>query len=155
MTRFHLRPAKIEDLPALRSLEAHCFHVNRLSARSFRHHIRSASGELWVAEMADAAQAPLVVGYGLLLCPAHARHARLYSLAIAPSWRGHGLARLLLESLETVARAKGRNTLRLEVAQNNTPAQTLYHDRGFHTLAHLPNYYDDGTAALRLEKELG
>jgi ribosomal protein S18 acetylase RimI-like enzyme len=93
-------------------------------------------------------------GYALLTFPAGRAHARLYSLAVAPNVRGHGIGRRLLAAAETAAAKAGRATLRLEVRRDNAAARRLYRSRGFGEVGQRPDYYGDGCEALRLEKPL-
>lgn len=154
MTGFHLRPPTLTDVKDLLIVEAQCFTVNRLSPRSFRYHIRSRRCDFWIAEAHACLRTPKVAGYALSLRAVNTHYARLYSLAVLPEFRGQGLALLLLDQLETIARTQGRTAIRLEVAESNTVAQALYQRRGYQIFGHLSDYYEDGTAALRLRKDL-
>jgi ribosomal protein S18 acetylase RimI-like enzyme len=40
----------------------------------------------------------------------------------------------------------------LEVREDNSTALTLYYRAGYQRMAHIPGYYQDGAAALRLTK---
>jgi len=50
----------------------------------------------------------------------------LYDLYFAPSARGAGCARLLLDHLATMARAEGAHRISLDTAKTNLSAQKLY-----------------------------
>ena len=47
------RAATIDDLEALIEIEALCFSSDKLSRRSFRHHIKSLNSDLLVAQLGD------------------------------------------------------------------------------------------------------
>jgi ribosomal protein S18 acetylase RimI-like enzyme len=52
-------------------------------------------------------------------------------VAVLPEWRGHGLARVLLERVIERGRAAGATLLHLEVFDGNSSAQRLYESLGF------------------------
>lgn len=68
--------------------------------------------------------------------------------------RGRGIARALLAAVEQAARGAGLQALRLEVRADNSAAIRLYRDAGYRQFAVRKDYYEDGAAALRLEKPL-
>lgn len=146
---FRLRTARADDLPGLLALEAR-FPGDRLSARQFRHHLDNPKARLRVA-VKDGGLA----GYHLVLLRAGSRWARLYSIAVAPAARGHGLGRRLLQDAEAQARAAGASGLRLEVRQDNAAAVGLYEAAGYARLAALPAYYEDGGDGWRYGREWG
>ena len=55
----------------------------------------------------------------------------LHDLAVMPAYRGRGVARQLLASVEQQARALGCCKLTLEVLEGNTVARSLYRASGF------------------------
>lgn len=141
------RQAVSADLPRLTSIEENSFPGDRLSARKFRHFIRSELSELWcVGEPLSA--------YALVLFHRGTSLARLYSIAVDPAARGQGLAQQLLEWCEKQAVKRGVLFMRLEVRQDNTHALALYRRAGYSVIRSLPAYYDDGADGWRLEKHL-
>ncbi len=62
-------------------------------------------------------------------------HARplinIHDLAVLPGWRGRGVGRALLSSVEERARAIGCCRITLEVQDDNTRARKLYESVGF------------------------
>ena len=143
-----IRRAGLADLAALIALER-CFPGDRLSARSFRHLLTHARADVWVA--ADASE---LLGNAVVLYRRHSTRGRLYSLVVAPSARGRGIARALVEAAETAAAAAGARHLYLEVRCDNAAAIGLYRKLGYHPVARLPRYYEDGQDAIRLERPL-
>ena len=143
------RVATLLDMPELLALEQHCFTTDRLSRRSFQWMISRAHGELRVAENAGQ-----LLGYALVLFRRGTSLARLYSIAIAEPARGMGLGRQLLSRVEASVVAQGCNRLRLEVRTDNPGALSLYERNGYRRFALIDAYYEDHTAALRLEKKL-
>jgi ribosomal-protein-alanine N-acetyltransferase len=80
--------------------------------------------------------------------------AEILSVAIAPAWRGRGFARPLLDLHLRRLAGLGARTVFLEVAKNNAPAGRLYRQAGFYEVGQRQGYYDGGTAALVLRRDL-
>src|SRR5579871_1696210 len=149
MTSFALRDAAPADVPGLVSLEAEVFATNLLSRRSFARLIGAPSAGCRIAE----AQGGLA-GYHLVLFRRGARVARLYSIAVAPGFRGRGLAAVLMHDAETVARQHGARRLRLEVRADNAGAIRLYERLGYRPFDRITGYYADHGDALRYQRSL-
>ncbi|HEX8166162.1 MAG TPA: GNAT family N-acetyltransferase [Beijerinckiaceae bacterium] len=145
---YGIREARPDDLDALLAVED-VFPTDRLGRRNFRHAVRSATTDLIVAE--DEAGA---AGYALVQRRRNSKVAHLSSIAVGPGAAGRGLGRALLEAAEARARANGCTRLRLEVRTDNGPAQKLYGRAGYRRLETVPDYYEDGAAAWRYEKDL-
>lgn len=144
-----LRPAHPEDLEALVALEERCFETDRISRRSFRHMLKVASAAILVAEDGTG-----LAGSAVLLFRAGTGLTRLYSLAVDPARRGQSIGRRLLEACEEATLDHGRIILRLEVREDNAAARRLYEAAGYRGCGTVPDYYEDGTTALRYEKLL-
>ncbi|XKE45049.1 GNAT family N-acetyltransferase [Halomonas organivorans] len=67
--------------------------------------------------------------------------AELEVILVAPRWRGHGLARLLLEGVLETARRWGVERLLLEVRAGNAPAIALYRRAGLVVDGRRRGYY--------------
>ncbi|MFD1624289.1 GNAT family N-acetyltransferase [Azospirillum griseum] len=141
------RRAVLPDLPDLLAIEAACFPTDQMTARQFRHAITKAKGVCLVA-LRDA----VVVGYGQVATHARTPIGRLTSLAVHPDHRRFGVARALLTALEEAAQALGCDRVRLEVRRDNTAALALYLRSGYTPFGLYEDYYEDGMAALRLER---
>ncbi|MBF8222791.1 GNAT family N-acetyltransferase [Halomonas sp. 328] len=144
-----LRPGRPEDLSALYALEQRCFVGDRFTRRQLAHLLGPAHASTWLLADGEA-----ILGYGTLLLRRNSRRARLYSFCVAPEARGGGLGRALLEHLEGEARARGCDSLHLEVRADNRPALALYRRRGFRLTRWLDDYYVDGCAAWQMSKSL-
>jgi ribosomal-protein-alanine acetyltransferase len=145
-----IRLARDADRVALIALENRVFSADRLSARQWRHHLRSDSAVVLVAERGDD-----IVGAAVVFFHTSHRIARLYSIAVAPEARGSGLGEALLAAGERFAKKRGRTVMRLEVRADNRAAQRLYERRGYRRFGVRRGYYEDGADALRYEKILG
>lgn len=146
-----LRPASVDDLDALVELETRCFDSDRISRRSFRHFLKADTATVLVVPRAEGGG---LDGAAVTLHRAGTALARVYSLAVHPEARGKGIAKALLEGCERAALDHDRLVLRLEVREDNHAAIGLYRRSGYHPCGRVPEYYDDGTAALRFEKLL-
>jgi ribosomal-protein-alanine N-acetyltransferase len=96
-------------------------------------------------------------GQGFALVRTIAKESELLTLAVDPSWQGHGIGRALVE--EWIARLPRRvERAFLEVAADNTPALALYRRCGFAQIACRASYYARAGAAdadaLILSREL-
>lgn len=146
---FALRLATAGDVAQLVALENASFDSERLSPRSFRHFVRSASADLIVATRKDQ-----VCGYALVLYRRGTSVARVYSIAVAEDMRGHGLGEALMNECEEQSRRRDALFLRLEVRPDNAVAIRFYERLGYRAFGRILDYYEDHADALRLEKSL-
>jgi ribosomal protein S18 acetylase RimI-like enzyme len=145
----HVRPATLEDLPALLALEQQAFDSDRLSRRSFRRMITRAHADLVVFERES------IGGYALVLYHRNTQLARLYSIAVDAQWRGHGVGAVLLDAAERCAVGRGCVTMRLEFRRGSRAAEQLYRRAGYREFGQYLDYYEDHSDAVRMEKSLG
>jgi len=144
-----IRPALLTDLDQLVALEKTCFDTDQLSRRSFKHWISTEHRALLVAE-----QEKIISGYVLIIYHPGTRLARVYSLAVAPTQRGTGVAKLLMSAGEQAANDAGRLYLRLEVSVDNISAIKLYETLGYQKFGIYRDYYEDHKDALRYQKRI-
>jgi len=144
-----IRAATPSDIDHLVALETDAFAADRLSRRSFERFLSVTSAECRLAPGQGG-----IAGYYLLLFRKTSRLARLYSIAVAASRRGEGLAAALLDDAESVARQRGAARIGLEVREDNPAAIRLYERHGYTAKGRYPDYYADGAAARRYEKSL-
>lgn len=144
-----IRPAGASDLDALLAIENAVFETDRLQRFTIRRLIGRPSASVLVAE-SDA----VVVGYCIVLFRAGKPAARLYSIATAPGMTGQGIGKALIEAAEHAAIEHGHVLLRLEVREDNARAMAIYERAGYRPIGRKPDYYQDGMAAVRLEKRL-
>ncbi|RAU44113.1 MULTISPECIES: GNAT family N-acetyltransferase/peptidase C39 family protein [unclassified Pseudomonas] len=146
---FDVRFASMDDVQALVELEQACFTLDRLSSRNFQWMVSRANACLMVVTAQDC-----LAGYALLLFHRGTSLARLYSIAVSQTWRGHGLGQRLLDEAQACALARNCAWLRLEVRPDNPAAISLYEANGFERFAIVEDYYEDHAEALRYEKRL-
>lgn len=137
------------DLDALVAIEARCFDSDQLSRRSLRYFLRVPNAVVLVAQISGE-----VAGYALVAFRKGSAIARLYSIAIAPDFRGRNLGRFLLKAGERTARQRGAGLMRLEVRSRNRRAIALYESHGYCRYGRIEDYYEDGAAAFCYEKML-
>jgi [ribosomal protein S18]-alanine N-acetyltransferase len=97
---------------------------------------------------------------GFILSRLAAGEAEILSVAIAPGWRGRGFARPLLDLHLRRLAGLGARAVFLEVGESNAPAGRLYRRAGFYEVGrrqgyYRQGYYDGGTTALVLRRDLG
>ncbi len=143
------RRATLKDIDALEALEIKVFEGDRLSRRSFRYYVSTETAILRVIK-----QEGVLAGYSLLAFRSGSTLARLYSIAVHPSFSGGGFGRALLQTCEKDSRLRGCAALRLEVRIDNPRAIALYEKNGYRCFDEIEDYYEDGAVALRFEKLL-
>jgi ribosomal protein S18 acetylase RimI-like enzyme len=142
-----IRHAELSDLPELLRLEEMSFQNDRLSRRSFKRWLSHRHCVFLVCEQDDT-----LGGYVLVLLRRGTRLARMYSLAVDTACRGRGLARGLIAQAELEAREAGALYMRLEVADDNLGAISLYEKMGYVRFGLYRDYYESHGDALRMEK---
>jgi ribosomal protein S18 acetylase RimI-like enzyme len=157
-----IRDAHPADVDALAAIENQCFAIDRISRPGLRQFLareqvstpqdygipHRRSRTLVVEQGSD------VCGYAIILLRRNSLIARVYSLAVAPEYRQMGMARTLLAGAEFVAVESGRSQIRLEVREDNAAAICLYASVGYKPFARIEQYYEDRSAAIRMEKPL-
>lgn len=144
-----IRVAGRGDLDALSALEDASFVCDGVDRRAMAGFIRSAAAVVLLDEDEGGLRAHLILRF-------NARHriARVYSIAVAAGAQGQGVGRALVACAEGVARLRGSELVRLEISVDNAPSQALFRACGYAVFGAYEDYYEDGGAALRLEKRL-
>lgn len=93
-------------------------------------------------------------GQGFILCRAVADEAEILTLAVAPMVRRNGAGKALVEAAADLARARGADSLFLEVAATNTAALALYASTAFEPAGLRKSYYADGADAVVMRRAL-
>jgi ribosomal-protein-alanine N-acetyltransferase len=76
------------------------------------------------------------------------------TIAVIPEFRGQGIARHMLRSLEDFAISHNSPTAMLEVRKENFEAIALYETEGYEKIAERQDYYGPGIDATVMRKEL-
>jgi ribosomal protein S18 acetylase RimI-like enzyme len=144
-----LRPAVPADLARLVEIERRAFVGDIISRRSMRRLLAAPSAVVIVAELGG-----VTAGYVLLLFRSPSNSARLYSIAVDPEARGHGVGPALIAAAEAAALDRDCIWMRLEVHEGNTHAIARYRQAGFQQFGRRSDYYEDHGTALLMEKRL-
>lgn len=144
-----IRKATVDDVDRLTVLENDCFTTDKISKRQMRYLISKAKAITLVAEQQNQ-----LLGYCVCFVPMQPRPARLYSLAVLAESRGKGVAKQLISRLFLLLKEQQRQRCRLEVRESQHLVQALYKNYGFTEVLSLPDYYEDGESALRMEVTL-
>jgi len=151
----HIELASRQDWQALSELEKASFAGDRISPRSWRAFLSSASAVVTVARSnPEDSGTPTVLGAAVVLQRARTSVARLYSIAISHAARGRGISAALLDDATQRMRDAGAAVFRLETRRDNLAAQHLFAKCGFVQRGYRSGYYEDGEDALLYQKSL-
>ena len=142
------RLATADDIPALVRLENQSFPTDRLSQRNFRYMLSKGNG----VTLVETDREGEIRGYALVLFHRGTPLARLYSIAVAPRWRGKGIGRVLMKAAEDAARERDAAYMRLEVRADDIETQDFYKRLGYRPFGYHSHYYEDQGDALRMDK---
>jgi [ribosomal protein S18]-alanine N-acetyltransferase len=92
---------------------------------------------------------------GFILSRMAAGEAEILSIVIAQRQRGRGFARPLLDLHLRRLAGFGARAVFLEVDERNAAARALYRRAGFYDVGRRQGYYQSGTSALVLRRDLG
>jgi [ribosomal protein S18]-alanine N-acetyltransferase len=144
-----LGPMTLDDLDEVLGIERASFQTP-WSRGAFRYELT----ENRVARSVVVRIGRQLTGYLCLWEIGHEIHVT--NLAVHPSFRRRGIARVLLGSILEEARRSGVELVFLEVRPTNVEALTLYESLGFRVIGRRKGYYfDTGEDALVMEARLG
>ncbi|MEV5742189.1 ribosomal protein S18-alanine N-acetyltransferase [Microbispora rosea] len=145
-----LRRMTDEDLPAVMDIERTTFPADAWSEAMMRGELadQPRTRHYVVAEVGDR-----VVGYAGLA--AAGDQADVQTIAVLADHRRAGVGTALMDALLTEAARRGAVSVFLEVRADNPPAQAMYERFGFRRLGLRRRYYEDGTDAITMVKDLG
>jgi [ribosomal protein S18]-alanine N-acetyltransferase len=143
-----LRPVGLADGELLATLHGECFPDDPWNAAAMCQ-VLAMPGAFGMIALDEAGEEPR----GFLLAQAIAGQCEILGLGVRESARRSGIGRSLLDRLLAEA-AAARQTVFLEVAEDNLPARALYAAAGLVVVGRRPGYYRrrDGSlvAALQL-----
>ena len=146
-----LRAAQLQDVPDLHTLETRLFPADAWTLDMFLAEVGHPTRSYYVLEH-DTGSGPSIIGYcGVMVV---GDTADVQTIAVLPEHEGNGYGRALLETMHTRSRQQGAERILLEVRADNPRAQRLYRRNGYTRIHVRPRYYDAGTDALIMLKEL-
>ncbi|MFF3664145.1 ribosomal protein S18-alanine N-acetyltransferase [Microtetraspora malaysiensis] len=144
-----LRQMTREDLPAVVEIERITFPLDAWSEAMLRGEI---DDQPRTRHYVVAVDGDTIVGYAGLA--AAADQADVQTIAVLAGHRRSGVGAALLTELLAEAERRGACEVFLEVRSDNAPAQAMYERFGFERLGVRRNYYDDGTDAITMVRDL-
>jgi len=148
-----IREAKIADKVALLQIEEMSFpheHLHRIQPRQMRYLLTKAQAKTWVAEKNG-----VVVAYAMVFLPVKRRVSRLYSLAVMPTYRGQGIARMLMQVVLETNIVAHFCCMRLEARASEHSLIAFYQSLGFTIVSSKVSYYEDGEDACCMQRISG
>jgi ribosomal-protein-alanine N-acetyltransferase len=130
-----LQPAREADLSRVAKLHAECFPDDAWNSSSLATVLAMPGADGRICYGEDGTPC------GVVLDQCLGPEGEILTLGVAPVWRRHGVARVLLQDLIARARAGGAQRLLLEVAADNTAALALYSSCGFARQGIRRHYY--------------
>lgn len=145
---FQLRGYRPGDLDAMYRLDMACFEpVFRFSRSAMRGFAEAPEAVTLLAE-ANGGLA------GFVIAEVADRAGYIVTIDVGVEWRGKGLARRLMQDLESETRRAGAEVLLLHVYVQNGPAISLYERLGYETTGVSHDFYGTGLHALTYQKSL-
>ena len=141
-----VREWKKEDIPILAKMEQACF-TDPWTEEMLSDCLRYPIYNCFLAE-----EGGQVCGYCTLIVVCE--DAEVGNIAVAPSYRGRGIAPLLMEKMHERAKEKGAMQAFLEVRVSNAPAISLYKKFGYEPYGIRARDYEDGEDALVMKRGL-
>ncbi|MFJ2030364.1 ribosomal protein S18-alanine N-acetyltransferase [Streptosporangium sp. NPDC087985] len=144
-----LRQMTTDDLPAVMKIERETFPHDAWSEGMLRSELdEQPRTRHYVVALVDEE----IVGYAGLF--AAGDQADVQTIAVLADRRRAGIGAALLTELLTEAVRRGAQSIFLEVRADNPDAQAMYERFGFGRLGLRRRYYEDGTDAITMKKDL-
>lgn len=144
-----IEKAQPGDLNEVLELEKQCFLSDAFFRHQFYYFIHKSKSKFVVVRNHEK-----IIAYLIIQIRKNSRKYRIYSLAIAPEARGHGIGKKLLNYTERLARKNNIQKITLEVSEKNETAINLYKKQGFQIEKTRVGYYADGSPAWIMVKEM-
>ena len=138
-------------MPELLRIEDECFGKERFSSEVVRAFIVREDAFTVVAHDEKIGK---LVGSAACLISEDSGEGRIASIAVVKDHREKGVASGLLDECEKILRGFRLRKYMLEVETTNTPAISLYRNRGYKTVGLIEDYYGTGRDAYAMEKRI-
>jgi ribosomal-protein-alanine N-acetyltransferase len=149
LPQVEVRSGTPDDLDVVVALEQNVFAADCLARKCLKRFLSVRTAQVLIAEYDGEA-----LGCAIVSFRASSNLARLYSLGVARSAEGSGIAAILIDAAEAAARVRGCAQIRLEVHEDNPRAIACYRKAGYVEFGRHVGYYKDLGDALRFRKDL-
>ena len=143
---FHVRPMTEDDLDDVMVTETGSYST----PWKYEHFLNEIAARYSLPYV--AVEEKSVIGYVCLM--SLFEEAQILNIAVSPSRRGRGIARVLLRKAFSLALEQGAEIVALEVRASNSAAISLYEQLGFTRVGIRARYYDSVEDAILMEKLL-
>jgi len=146
-----LRPFRRADLKTLHSIDNICFPPGiAYSKAELRYYLQHPKSFTAIAQ----SDAQTIAGFctGHLLMREGRRFGHIITIDVLPDARRRGVGRVLLRAVEDHFKLNAADSVRLEVAIDNSQAQAFYQSMGYARIGMIPRYYAGHLDALVMEK---
>jgi len=137
---------QIEDLEIVAKIEAESMQTNALIKEDFEKALTNESYKVFVAKFNEE-----VVGFIMLQIT---DELSVMGVAVKKDMRNLGLATKMFNKAIEFGKSLNIKTISLEVSEKNLTASLLYQKLGFSARRIRKNYYQDGSNAIEMEKEI-
>ncbi len=145
----NIRQVEVYDLKQVYEIETKSFRENAYSFNIFLFYFIISKDLFLVADYLGR-----VVGYiiGLIEYRDGRKLGHIISLAVDPLYRGMGIGKKLMDSIEKLFIEKKVDLIYLEVSVSNLPAINLYRKLGYTIAGLIPKYYGREDAYVMVKK---
>lgn len=143
------RKVSHEDLPEILLIEIESFGSEAFSKQQFIRLIKNQNSFFLAAVYKNK-----IPGYIILLKRGGSRNLRIYSIAVAKKYRNQHIGTQLLNLAEKIATQENKSAITLEVSTNNHGAIAFYNKHGYTVSGSIPDYYSDGSDAIKMIRYL-
>jgi ribosomal-protein-alanine N-acetyltransferase len=147
-----IRKATIADLNVIVALENSFFSVDAFNRRQFRSLITKPNSNVFLLLENEKP-----IGHCVTLLKRlvnHATKGRIYSIGVSPDHQSMGHGQFMVEYMERYFRLKNISHVTLECDSGNNRLIQFYNRNGYEMIERLPEYYADGSDAVRMRKTL-
>lgn len=149
-TRYAVRPLTAKQLKEVLRLNIRCFKNGDNYTKHTFAYLLNESKTLSYRAVTLAGE---TVGFIFVMINENGA-AHLTTIGVAPEHRRRGLARMLLDHMESALRNRKIGTVVLEVRVGNADAQRLYREKGFTVVQRIAKYYSNGEDCFLMMKAL-
>lgn len=150
LTTYSVHPLTSEHLEEVLRLNLRCFQNGENYTKHTFAYLLDEARTLAYRSVAAGGE---MVGFAFLMINDNGA-AHLTTLGVAPEHRRCGVAHDLLLHFERSLRAKGIDTVHLEVRVSNGAAQKLYREAGYVVVQRITNYYNNGEDCFLMVKSI-